>query len=172
MDKLRRKSRTKLDRLETKLEKERRELEEDRADYKGRKSEELLLAGDSIIRLLGLFGSRRSSALSSAARKRRMTTSAKADIEESVEEIERLEEDIRDLEKEVREEAETIAEKWESIIEEESMLQLKPRRTDVQIVLVAPAWSPVYHFQQGDGSSHTRVPTWSKPDPAGGRGTV
>jgi hypothetical protein len=171
LDSLREKSRTKLDRLETKLARERRELEEDRADYKGRKGEELLSAGESIIGMLGLFGSRRSSALSSAARKRRMTASAKADIEESLEEIDRLEEDIKELEVEVKAKAEEIASKWNSALEEESILELKPRRTDVQITLVSPAWSPVYYFQQDNGVSPLRVPAFSGIRPAGKSGS-
>lgn len=162
VEKLRDKSRAKLDRLQTKLSREERELEEDRATYKGRKSEELLSAGESIIGMLGLFGSRRSSALSTAARKRRITHSAKADIEESVEEIERLETEIAEFENEVKEDAESIAGKWEKALEETGVLELKPRRTDVQITLVAPAWSPVYLVTDEDGGSQLRIPAWKE----------
>ena len=144
VEKLSGKTRTKLQRLQTKLAKEERELEEDEDNYKGRKNEEMLSAGESIAGLLGLFGRRRTSGLSSAARRRRMTKSAKADIEESKEEIERLEESITDLEEEVKEAAETIVEKWEAALEETDILEIKPRRTDVQITLVTPAWLPVY----------------------------
>lgn len=160
VDKLRDKSRTKLDRLQTKLSREERELEEDRATYKGRKSEELLSAGESLIGMLGLFGSRRSSALSSAARKRRLTKSAKANIEESVEEIERLETNIRELEEEVKEKAESIVSKWEEALAVDEVLKLKPRRTDVQIILVAPAWYPVYMVTGNDGGTPLRIPAW------------
>ena len=162
VDKLRDKSRTKLDRLQTKLSREERELEEDRATYKGRKSEELLSAGESLIGMLGLFGSRRSSALSSAARKRRLTKSAKANIEESEEEIERLEADISELEKEVKEKAESIVSKWEEALAVDEVLKLKPRRTDVQIILVAPAWYPVYMVTGDDGGTPLRIPAWKE----------
>ncbi len=165
VDKLRDKSRIKLDRLQTKLDKEERELEEDRATYKGRKSEELLSAGESIIGMLGLFGSRRSSALSSAARKRRLTKSAKAKIDESVEEIERLETDIRELEEEVKEKAESIVSKWEKALEADEALELKPRRTDVRVILVAPAWSPVYLITDDNGGSQLRIAAWKDADP-------
>jgi len=160
VDKLRDKSRTKLDRLQTKLAREERELEEDKATYKGRKSEELLSAGESLIGMLGLFGSRRSSALSSAARKRRLTKTAKANIEESEEEIERLEADISELEKEVKEKAESIVSKWEEALEIDEVLELKPRRTDVRIVLVTPAWTPVYVVTDDDGGTPLRIPAW------------
>jgi len=161
VDKLREKTRTKLDRLQTRLARKERKLEEDKDDYRGRKSEELLSAGESLAGLFGLFGSRRSSALSSAARRRRMTNSAKADIEESKEEIERLEEDIKELEEEVREKAEAIVEKWEAALEENDILEVKPRRSDVQITLVSPAWMPVYIVGGADNEASTRVPAFS-----------
>ncbi len=161
VEKLREKTRTRLDRLRTRLARKERRLEENKDDYRGRKSEELLSAGESIVGLLGLFGSRRTSVLSSAARRRRMTKSAKADIEESQEEIERLEEDIRDLEQEVREKAEDIVEKWESALEESDVLELKPRRTDVQITLVTPAWFPVYIVNNPENGSSVRIPAFS-----------
>ncbi|MCK5841185.1 MAG: ATP-binding protein [Candidatus Sabulitectum sp.] len=158
VDKLRGKTRTKLQRLQTKLAKEERELEEDEDNYKGRKNEEMLSAGESIAGLLGLFGRRRTSGLSSAARRRRMTKSAKADIEESKEEIERLEESIIDLEEEVKEAAEAIAEKWEAALEDMDILDIKPRRADVQITLVTPAWLPVYLLT--DKGFTTRIPAF------------
>ncbi len=158
VDKLRGKTRTKLQRLQTKLAKEERELEEDEDNYKGRKNEEMLSAGESIAGLLGLFGRRRTSGLSSAARRRRMTKSAKADIEESKEEIERLEESIIDLEEEVKEAAETIVEKWEAALEDTGILEIKPRRADVQITLVTPAWLPVYLLT--DKGLTTRIPAF------------
>ncbi|MEN8208944.1 MAG: hypothetical protein ABFR50_06810, partial [Candidatus Fermentibacteria bacterium] len=165
VDKLREKSRTKLERLKTKLSREERELEEDTATYKGRKSEELLSAGESLIGMLGLFGSRRSSALSSAARKRRMTRTAKADMKESEEEIEKLEADIMKLEEEIKEKAEAIVSKWEKALEVEEVLELKPRRTDVQTILVAPAWSPVYIITNGDDAPPLRIPAWKRRIP-------
>ncbi len=162
VDKLQTKIRKQLERLQTKLSREERDLEENRDDYKSRKNEELLSAGESVAGLLGLFGRRRSSALSGAARKRRMTKRAKDDIEESAEEIERLEESIKDLEEEVREQAETIVEKWEAALEETDVLEIKPRRTDVQISLVTPAWLPVYLVSK-DGRAN-RIPAFSTED--------
>ncbi|MCK5786499.1 MAG: ATP-binding protein [Candidatus Sabulitectum sp.] len=160
VDKLRDKTRTKLNRLETKLSREQRELEEDRSDYNSRKSEEFLSAGETIVGMLGLFGRRRTTGLSSAARKRRMTKNAKADIRESEEEIERLEDDIRQLEEDVKEKAESIVEKWEAALEDADVLEVKPRRADVQITLVTPAWLPVYLITR-DGLT-TRVPAFIK----------
>ena len=145
VNKLKEQVQKKLQRLTTKLKKEERELEEDQNDFKSRKSEELLSAGESIIGLLGIFGRRRSSALSSATRKRRMTRRAKEDIEESKDEIKRLETEIQRLEDNTREKAEAIVEKWEAIANNNTIFEIKPRRTDVQVELVALAWLPVYY---------------------------
>ena len=162
VEKLQIKIRKQLDRLQTRLSREERDLEENRDDYKSRKNEELLSAGESVAGLLGIFGRRRSSALSGAARKRRMTKRAKDNIEESAEEIERLEDSIKDLEEEVREQAETIVEKWEAALEETDFLEIKPRRTDVQVNLLTPAWLPVYLVSK-DGIT-SRIPAFNTED--------
>ena len=161
VDKLRDRMEKKLTRLQTKLSREERELQEDRDDYKSKKSEEMLSAGETIAGFFGVLGRRRSSGLSTAARKRRMTQNAKADIKESEEEIERLTEEITDLETELREKVEDIVATWEEALEEQETFQLKPRRTDVQIKLVSPVWVPYYLIESGRGIE--RVPAW-KPE--------
>lgn len=165
VEKLRVKTAALLDRLQTKLEKEERELEEDRSEYKGRQNEEMLSAGETIAGMLGLFGRRRTSGLSSAARKRRLTASARADIKESEEEIRKLEDDISELEEQVKGDAGAIAGKWETALEENKTLEIKPRRTDVQITLVAPAWAPFHFIDKGDGTPPVRVAAWKCADP-------
>lgn len=92
-----------------------------------------------------------------------MTSSAKADIEESVEEIERLEGEIESLEAEVREEAEAIAGTWDSVLEATGTYTVKPRRADVRIGLVALAWTPVYLMTAEGGGTPLLVPAWKKP---------
>jgi len=164
VDKLRETTRIKLDRLQTKLEKEERELEEDRDNYRGRKNEEMLSAGETIAGVLGIFGRRRTSGLSSAARRRRMTQTAKSRIGESEDEIKRLEEDIRDLETSVKEQAEDIVAKWEEAREKVEILEIKPRRTDVRIRTVTPVWLPVYFITPADGGAPVRIPAWKNAD--------
>ncbi|GAG25655.1 unnamed protein product, partial [marine sediment metagenome] len=84
-----------LSELEARLEREERELRRDRIEYDGRKREEALSAGESILGLL--LGRRRSSALSQASQRRRMTSRARAEVEESEEAMERLRERISEL---------------------------------------------------------------------------
>jgi hypothetical protein len=163
VDRLRKKYERKLDRLETKLSREERELDEDKAKYAGRKREELLAAGETVIGLLGLFGRRRRTGLSTAARRRRMTSSAKADIKESEEEIARLMEDIEEMREEMQEEAEAISARWDAVLDDIETFSVKPRRSDVRVRLVTLAWAPFwevgYHTIKGV-RTHTRIAAW------------
>jgi hypothetical protein len=164
VDKLRRKYERKLGRLEKRLAREERELEEDKVKYQGRKREELLSAGETVIGLLGIFGRRRTTGLSTAARRRRMTASAKADIVESEEEIARIQEDIDDMRRDMERDVEAVSEKWESVLEGIETYSLKPRRADVHIRMVALAWTPFWELDRSSArgtTAHLRVPAWS-----------
>jgi len=164
VDKLRRKVQRALDRLEKKLAREERELEEDQSDHASRKREELLSAGETLIGMLGVFGGRKkSSALSSAARKRRMTANAKMDIVESEEEIAVLREEIEAVQTQFEEDAEVIAEKWDALLDEPDTHVIKPRRTDVRVDLVALAWAPAWeigHTSAAGRRTGGRVEAW------------
>jgi hypothetical protein len=164
VEKLRKKYRTQLDRLQTRLAREQRELSEDEAKYEARKREELISTGETVVGMLGIFGRRRSTTgLSRAATKRRLTSKAKADIEESVAEIARLESEIEDMRRMLEEEAEAISEKWTMSLEQVEPYAVKPRRSDVEIELVALAWSPYWEiaYPAASGSlTHDRVPAW------------
>jgi hypothetical protein len=163
VDKLRDKYEKKLDRLETRLVREERELDEDRDDYEARKREELVSAGETVVGMLGVFGSRTSRGLSTAARKRRLTSKARADIVESEEEIERLEAEIEEMRLEMEEEAEAIAEKWADAAEETETYAVKPRRSDIKVDLVAVGWAPYWEigYPSARGKvTHDRAPGW------------
>ncbi len=138
--KLRGKYEGELERLEAKLRREERELEADQIEHDARKQEELLSGVESVF---GLFtGSRSSRRLSTASRKRRLTRQAKADIEESEQVIDELEEMIEELEEEAKREIKELADKWVELIDEVEEIEVRPRRTDVQVNLFAIAWIP------------------------------
>jgi hypothetical protein len=148
LEKLRDKYEAKLDRLEAKLAREERELEEDRAEHSARKQEEMLSGVESVF---GLFTGRRSSSrLSTASRRRRMTSQAKADVGESLEAIEEIQEDIEELEEEAREDVEELDEKWEALSDDIEEEEVHPRRTDVQVSVFALAWLPHWEVMVGD----------------------
>ncbi len=163
VDKLRDKYEGKLDRLQTRLAREEQELAEDRAEYEARKREELVSAGETVVGMLGIFGSRTSRGLSTAARKRRLTTKARADITESEEEIKRLEADIEEMRKDMEQDTEAISDKWEGVLDETESYAVKPRRSDIDVEMVTLAWAPYWEigYRSARGKlTHDRVPAW------------
>jgi hypothetical protein len=132
----------KMDSVEKKLEREERELREDKADLSSRKQEE---AGTHLETILGLFGGRRRS-LSSSLSKRRMTSKARADVEESEEAIAEYEEQLEELKVEQAEAVTEIEEKWAEIAADVT----EPFKKDVTVELFGVAWFP-YHVVEADG---------------------
>ena len=144
IDALRKKYEKQFDRLEKRLRREEQELAEDEAEYEARKREEMIGLGETV---LGLFlGRRRSSGLSSVARKRRMTAKAKADIEESRQEIAALQAELADLEEELQAAVADITARWEAALDDVEEVEVKPRRTDVLVEQVMLGWLPFWAF--------------------------
>jgi hypothetical protein len=165
VQKLRQKYDTQLNRLQDRLTREQTELSGDQAQYDARKREELLSAGETVIGMLGIFGSRRrnSTAISRAATKRRLTSTAQAGIQESQAQIASLEKGIADMRSEVEIEAQTIGNKWSSVADKVETYPIRPARGAVQVELVALAWTPYWEigFPSASGSlTHARVPAW------------
>ena len=164
VEKLRKKYEAKFRRLEDRLAREEAELSEDQAEYDARKREELLSAGETVIGMLGILGRRRSStAISRAATKRRLTSSAQADIKESQEQIARLEKEIEDMRREMELEAAAIGDKWASVANELETYPIRAARGAVQADLVALAWAPYWEIgfpSASGGLTHGRVAAW------------
>lgn len=155
VDKLESKAAKEIDKLHARLRKEERELEEDEAELDSRRQQEWIGIGETI--LGAVFGSRSRRSLSRVSSNRRMTQRARLDIEESVEEIAELKEAIDELRRKVENEADEITVKWAQILDETSNVKLKPRRTDVNIDLVALAWAPSWLIEYSDGRRTDRV---------------
>jgi hypothetical protein len=132
------------DKLDKKLSKLGRDLTSDEAEYEARKREEMLGIGGEV---LGFFmGKRRTSAGTTIARRRRMTAKAKRSIEETKEEISELKEAMTKLENELKEAVDEITSKWNLTIEDLTIEEVKPRRSDIHIQLVALAWLPLWQI--------------------------
>ena len=136
----------KIDRLKDKLEREVWELKEDETELSQRKMEEW---GTHAETLLGLFGKRRRS-VSSSLSKRRMTSQAKADVEESLDAIEDYKRDLADLDKEKAEALEEVERKWSDIVEDVTEIPIAPYKKDVLVDLFGVAWMP-YHVVEIEG---------------------
>ncbi len=156
VDKLSEKFEKKIDKLRDKLGRE----------YQARKREEIVSAGESVLSVF--LGRRSSRAVSTAARKRRMTTKAKADISESKAAIADLEEDIADLQDEMREDAAEITSRWEESLGELEEVKVTPRRTDIDVEILALAWAPHWELTYEDERGRERtdaVPAYGEKTP-------
>ena len=132
--------------LSEKLTREKRELAEDEEKYRQRKREEGVKAVETII---GLFGKRRSG-LSSSMSKRRMTSEAKSDVEESQTTIEQLEEQIKQLKEEQSAAVAEVRARWAEAAAKVSEVKLTPLKKDIAVSLFGVAWFP-YHVVRVGG---------------------
>jgi hypothetical protein len=73
-----------------------------------------------------------------------MTYKAKRKIDETKEDIARVKDEITELEEWLKKAVEKIVEKSEKVAEDLSTKELKPRRAEVRINLVALAWKPIW----------------------------
>ena len=132
----------KIERLEASIRREDRELEQDELEYEGRKREEMISAGESVLNFLR--GRRQRRALSMASRKRRLTRQAKAEIQESLDAIEDLEGQIQDLLDGAEREEAAIHARWSEAADEMQTIHVRPRRCDVFVETWAVAWLPYW----------------------------
>jgi len=146
-----------IDRLQERLRKEELELEQDRATLNGRRGEEFLSGAETLISVL--TGRRRSSALSSAARKRTSTSRARANVRESEETIAKLQSDIADLERKRDEALSDLRKSWASAPDEVTEQPLRPRKSDIRISAYGLAWRPVWVITYEDERGQVRDET-------------
>jgi len=142
-------------------------LTQDQAEYEGRKREEMLSAGETVIGMLGIFGTRRRSttAVSRAATKRRLTSAAGGDVAQSKADIARLQAEVDSMRQDMENEAQAISSKWASVVDKTRTYAIRPARGAVQIELVALAWAPHWEigYPSASGSlTHDRVPAWQQ----------
>jgi hypothetical protein len=162
VDALEEKYAIRIDKLEDKLRKKERELDSDEADHQARKQEELLGAGETVFSMLG--GRRRS--LSRVASRRRMTRKARLEMEETKEEIAEIEEDIAELDADLSEDVAEISQQWDDAMDQVTTEELKPRRTDVDVQIVALAWVPSWliGYKEGRRIRTATVPAYSQAE--------
>jgi len=138
----------KIDALQTKLDRENRELAMDENKYSQRKMEEL---GTHAENIFGLFTGKRSSRrVSSSLSKRRMTSQSKAEVEESLETIADLKKQITALEKEKEQALKEVEEQWGTLAAQITEIKVKPLKKDVAADLFGVAWMPYHRVKAGE----------------------
>ena len=151
-------------RLNDKLDREEQELEEDRIDYKGRQQEELLSAGETVFSFL--TGRRRSSSLSTASRRRRMTQKAKEDVRESEEAIEELQKEIEEMRQDREQALKDVRDKWADVALQIEETALRPKKADILMEAFGLAWVPhwMLHYKDAAGALHHQsMPAYPVP---------
>lgn len=148
VSKLKAKYESKITAIQRKLAKEQRELVEDEADLSARKLEEAATHAENI---LGLFsGSRATRRVSSSLSKRRMTTQAKADVDESIAAIEEFEKELGNLQAELQAELDEIDVRWDEVASAVEEITLSPQKTNIRLTLYGIAWHPFWLMAEGE----------------------
>jgi len=155
IEKIERSFDSKLDTIKDRLQREERELREDENELSQRRMEEVGTHAENVLSLLS--GRRRK--LSTSLSKRRMTSQAKADVEESLDAIEKYKRQIETLIKEKEQAIEEIKQKWGLVIEEISEIPVTPYKKDILIRLFGIAWFP-YHLVDDEGRT-LELPAYS-----------
>jgi hypothetical protein len=136
------------------LRREERDLTSEEADFEARKREERITMGETVLSFF--VGRRRTRAVSTVARKQRLSDKAKLRIEKTRQEIAELEEEIAELEGELSAAVQEITRRWADLLDDLATEEFHPRRTDVDVRLVALAWLPSWQVTYNDGvRAHT-----------------
>jgi hypothetical protein len=146
--KLEKKYKTKIKRINDRLTKEQRELAEDQADLGSRKVEEFATLAENVISLFS--GSRSSRRISTSLTKRRMTSKAKADVEESQEVIGEFMQELDDLRAELAQEINEIDDRWDQVALEIEETVIAPFKKNIRVDLFGVAWTPYWRVNVGD----------------------
>jgi len=129
----------KMSKLQSKISTLERALSSDQAEIQARKREEYLGAGETI---LGFFmGRRRTSGITTAARRMRMTQKAQDDAKETQAKIDDIKKDIKELEGELRDAVDKVRSKYDNVPNEVTTIELRPKRGDIKIDLLGIAWT-------------------------------
>lgn len=132
--------------IEDKKLREELEMEKDKQTLNQRRIEE---ASTGLQTVIGLFGGRKRS-INTSLTKRRMTSTAKANLKESEVMIEKYNTELAELEAKMQEEIEEFKAKAEDSSVEVEEVVIKPLKKDIVTEFFGLAWMPVYAFKDGE----------------------
>ncbi len=145
-DKIKAKRDKKMDSLELKLKREKLELDKDQKELSQRRLEE---ASKGLENVLKLLGSRKTS-LSTSLTKRRMTTQAKADVEESEQMIAVYEKQLSEIENDFKAELEEAKTKMAESVSNIKEVSIALYKKNIFVELFGVVWMPYYAFKVKD----------------------
>ena len=126
--------------------KEELELEKDKKIWNQRRMEE---AGTGLSTVASLLGGRKKS-LNSSLTKRRMTSTAKSNVEESEEMLKLYEQQLAELDEKMTEELASLKTDQDGSAVEIREVKVTPLKKDIVIESFGLAWMPYYVFEQGE----------------------
>ena len=132
--------------LKDKIAREGRELQQDQTEVEERKREELVTGAETVFSLLG---GRRSRRISTTLSKHRMTSQAKASVDESVQVIDEFKKQLAELEQTRQQAVDQAGNKWSQAVNEITEIPVIPKKTDVYVNLFGVAWLPYYQVKSG-----------------------
>ncbi len=138
---------TKLQTLKDKLKREERELKQDESELTQRKWEEGSTHLENVASLIG-FGSKRR--LTTSVTRRRMTTQAKADVEESEDAIKEFEQQLAALEAEQAAAMEEVNQRWGEVANQLTEIPITPLKKDILLDFFGMAWMPFHLVKLGE----------------------
>ncbi len=132
--------------LQDKLTREERELSQDQAELQNRKIE----AGANLLELgAGLIGFGRKKSVTSQFTKQRLSSNAKADVEESLQAIQEYKKQLAELQAERTRIAETVNASWGDEVNRITEITINPKKTDIYVNVFGVAWTPYYIVEAG-----------------------
>ncbi len=130
----------KISRIQDKISSLQRSLSSDQEEVQARKREEYIGAGETV---LGFFiGRKRTTGVTTAARRRRMTEKAQNDVQETQGKLTDLRRDVDELEAELRDKVSEVTSKYDNVPNEVSTIEVRPNRSGIKIDLLGIAWAP------------------------------
>jgi hypothetical protein len=136
----------KLQALKTKLDREERELEQDKAELSSRNLEAGVNVAETVF---GLFGKGRKRAITTSISKARMASQAKSDVKESVDAIKDYKEQIAAIEAEKETALQAVNEKWGEIANQIIEIPIAVQKKDISLDYFGVAWMP-FHLVKTD----------------------
>jgi hypothetical protein len=131
--------------LQDRLDKEERDLARDKSELSQRTMEEV---GSGLETVLSLFGGRKRS-VSTNLTKRRMTASAKANVDESAQSIETLKKQIAEIVSDFADQAKSVNDKWDKVVEDVTTIPVVPSKSNIFMEVFGVIWLPFYQVKTG-----------------------
>ncbi len=154
LDKLKTSYEKKLDTLESKLEKEERDVKTAETKLSQRRMEEMGTHGE----LLLSFISKRKKSISSSLSKRRMTTQAKSNLEEQQLDVEQVQRDLDAMDDEMKQSIAKLENDWAEKVNNVTEIPVTPYKKDIFLEIHGIAWLP--YFVIKDGSQMIEIPAF------------